>query len=115
MHRDHTLTRRTRSGDILGPHQQVDVMTALKAMTIRPAYQHFEEKSKGSIEMGKLADPIILGKDPRGLPFSVSGTWRNPACGLHRMFEAAYGPARDGLFLNISRYGNLGRGAGDWL
>ena len=59
-----TVTRRTRSGDILGPHQRVDVMTALKAMTIWPAWQHFEENHKGSIEVGKLADFVILSDDP---------------------------------------------------
>lgn len=59
-----TVTRRTRSGDILGPHQRVDVLTALKAMTIWPAYQHFEEDRKGSIEVGKLADFVILSDDP---------------------------------------------------
>jgi len=61
---DATVTRRTRSGDILGPAQRVDVMTALKAMTIWPAWQHFEANSKGSIEAGKLADFVILSKDP---------------------------------------------------
>ncbi len=59
-----TVTRRTRSGDILGPHQRVDVMTALKAMTIWPAWQHFEEDHKGSIEVGKVADFVILSDDP---------------------------------------------------
>ena len=61
---DATVTRRSRSGDIIGPDQRVDVMTALKAMTIWPAYQHFEESSKGSIEAGKLADFVILSTDP---------------------------------------------------
>lgn len=61
---DATVTRRSRSGDIIGPEQRVDVMTALKAMTIWPAWQHFEEKTKGSIEVGKLADFVILDKDP---------------------------------------------------
>ncbi|QSP95397.1 amidohydrolase [Marinobacter salinisoli] len=61
---DATVTRRTRSGDILGPSQRVDVMTALKAMTIWPAWQHFEEKEKGSIEVGKLADFVILSANP---------------------------------------------------
>jgi predicted amidohydrolase YtcJ len=64
---DATVTRRTRSGDILGPAQRVDVMTALKAMTIWPAWQHFEEDKKGSIEVGKLADLIILSKDPAAI------------------------------------------------
>lgn len=61
---DATVTRRSRSGDIIGPDQRVDVMTALKAMTIWPAYQHFEESIKGSIEAGKLADFVILSTDP---------------------------------------------------
>lgn len=61
---DATVTRRSRSGAIIGPDQRVDVITALKAMTIWPAYQHFEEASKGSIEPGKLADFVILSKDP---------------------------------------------------
>jgi len=64
---DATVTRRTRSGDILGPAQRVDVMTGLKAMTIWPAYQHFEEDMKGSIEVNKLADFVILSKDPTAI------------------------------------------------
>lgn len=61
---DATVTRRSRSGDILGPQHRVDVLTALKAMTIWPAWQHFEEHRKGSIETGKLADLVILSDDP---------------------------------------------------
>jgi predicted amidohydrolase YtcJ len=64
---DATVTRRTRSGDILGPSQRVDVITGLKAMTIWPAYQQFEEASKGSIEVGKLADFAILSQDPTAI------------------------------------------------
>ena len=62
---DATATRRARgSGRIVGPEHRVDVITALKAMTIWPAYHHFEEKTKGSLEPGKLADFAILSKDP---------------------------------------------------
>ncbi len=64
---DATVTRRTRSGDILGPDQRVDVMTALKAMTLWPAYQHFEEHNKGSIAVGKLADFVLLSGDPTAI------------------------------------------------
>ncbi len=59
-----TVTRRSRSGDIIGPDQRVDALTALKAMTIWPAYQYFEEGTKGSIEVGKLADLVILSENP---------------------------------------------------
>jgi predicted amidohydrolase YtcJ len=39
-------------------------MTALKPMTIWPAWQHFEKDDKGSIEVGKLADFVIVSDDP---------------------------------------------------
>jgi predicted amidohydrolase YtcJ len=62
---DATVTREARgSGRILGPDQRVDVITALKAMTIWAAYQKFEEDTKGSLSVGKLADFAILSRDP---------------------------------------------------
>lgn len=61
---DATVNRTTRSGQVLGPDQRVDVYTALQAMTIWPAYQHFEELIKGSLEVGKNADLIILDENP---------------------------------------------------
>lgn len=61
---DATVNRTTRTGKVLGPDQRVDAYTALQAMTIWPAYQHFEEDFKGSIEVGKNADLIILDKNP---------------------------------------------------
>lgn len=62
---DATVTRRARgSGVVVGPQHRVDVITALKAMTLWPAYQHFEESRKGSLEVGKLADFVILSADP---------------------------------------------------
>ncbi|MCV2368433.1 amidohydrolase [Roseateles oligotrophus] len=62
---DATVTRRARgSGRIVGAEHRVDVITALKAMTIWPAFHHFEEKTKGSLEVGKLADFAVLSKDP---------------------------------------------------
>lgn len=59
-----TVNRVTRSGQVLGPDQRVDVETALKAMTIWAAWQHFEEDRKGSIEPGKAADLVVLSDDP---------------------------------------------------
>ncbi len=62
---DATVTRRARgTGRVVGPAQRVDVITALKAMTIWPAYHHFEDRTKGSLIPGKLADFAVLSKDP---------------------------------------------------
>lgn len=58
------VNRTTRSGHILGPQHRLTPLVALKAMTLWPAYQHFEEKTKGSLEVGKLADLVILDKNP---------------------------------------------------
>lgn len=59
-----TVTRTTRSGEVLGPQHRVDVMTGLRALTIWPAWQHFEEGRKGSLEVGKLADLVVLSENP---------------------------------------------------
>jgi hypothetical protein len=68
-----TITRVTRSGDVLGPDQRVTPYEGLKAITIWPAYQHFEEKIKGSIEVGKQADFVILSADPLTIdPMSIA-------------------------------------------
>lgn len=58
------VNRKTKSGKILGEDQRVSVYEALKALTINAAYQYFEEDLKGSLEEGKLADLVILDKDP---------------------------------------------------
>ena len=63
-----TVTRKSRSGRVLGPEHRVPVATALKAMTIWPAWQHFEEDNKGSVEVGKLADFVILSDNPLSVP-----------------------------------------------
>jgi predicted amidohydrolase YtcJ len=61
------VNRSTRTGYILGPQHRLDPLIALKAMTIWPAYQHFEEATKGSIEVGKVADLVILSDNPLGV------------------------------------------------
>jgi predicted amidohydrolase YtcJ len=59
-----TVNRKTRSGRVIGPQHRVDPATALKAMTLWSAYQHFEEATKGSIKVGKLADFAVLSDNP---------------------------------------------------
>ena len=63
-----TVTRKSRTGRVLGPEHRVPVATALKALTIWPAWQHFEEDTKGTIEVGKLADFVILSDNPLEVP-----------------------------------------------
>jgi predicted amidohydrolase YtcJ len=62
------VTRRTRSGDILGAAQCIPVDAALKSLTIWPAYHHYEETRRGSIEVDKLADFVVLDKNPLKIP-----------------------------------------------
>ncbi len=59
-----TVNRVTRSGQVLGPEHRTTPLVALKAHTLWSAYQHFEEKTKGSIEVGKLADFVVLDQNP---------------------------------------------------
>jgi predicted amidohydrolase YtcJ len=53
------------SGKVWGANQKISVEEALKLYTLHGAYASFEENLKGSIEVGKLADLVVLGADPR--------------------------------------------------
>jgi len=55
-----TVNRTSRSGQVMGPDERLTPLEALKAVTLWGAYSHFEEDRKGSIEVGKLADLVIL-------------------------------------------------------
>lgn len=56
------------SGEGWHPEQAVSREQALKMFTAWPAYAAFEEKNKGSIEVGKLADLTVLSKDIMKIP-----------------------------------------------
>ncbi|HJO22646.1 MAG TPA: amidohydrolase family protein [Myxococcota bacterium] len=58
------VNRRSSSGAPIGPEQRISVLQALRAVTIDAAYQHFEDHEKGSLEVGKLADLVILSRSP---------------------------------------------------
>ena len=65
----HSVVNRTsRSGDVIGAEQRISVYQALKSITEWAAYQHFEESSKGTIEVGKLADFVVLNQNPLKIP-----------------------------------------------
>ena len=60
-----TATNRvSRSGEIIGENERLTPYEALKCITEWSAYQHFEEDRKGTLEVGKLADLVILDKNP---------------------------------------------------
>ncbi|EPA8366476.1 amidohydrolase [Vibrio fluvialis] len=59
-----TVNRISRTGRVLGPQQKVSAIDGLKAQTLWGATQYKEEKNKGSLEVGKLADLVILSENP---------------------------------------------------
>lgn len=65
------VTRKSMKGESLEgwhPEQAVSREQALKMFTMSAAYAAFEEKDKGSIEVGKLADLTVLTKDIMKIP-----------------------------------------------
>lgn len=59
------VTRKDSSGVVRGGNQRISVDEAIKVWTLDGAYATFEENIKGSIAPGKLADFVVLEKDPR--------------------------------------------------
>ena len=62
------VTRKTRSGELLAPEQAITPAEAIRIYTMFGAHSGFEEKNKGSIEVGKLADLIVVSDDPLTVP-----------------------------------------------
>jgi predicted amidohydrolase YtcJ len=62
------VTRKGSNGIAYGPNQRVNVEEAIRVWTEDGAYTTFEEKTKGSITPGKLADFVALRADPRKVP-----------------------------------------------
>ncbi|MCV7225663.1 amidohydrolase [Mycolicibacterium komossense] len=58
------VNRVARSGEVIGADQRITALEALKTITIDAAHQYFEEADKGSIEVGKLADLVVLESNP---------------------------------------------------
>ncbi len=58
------VNRISRSGETIGADQRVTALEALKAITINAARQYREADTKGSLEVGKLADLVVLDDNP---------------------------------------------------
>jgi hypothetical protein len=65
------VNRRTTSGAVLGEEQRIDVLRALRGVTIDAAHQHFQEGDRGSLEVGKLADLVVLDRSPLEDPTAI--------------------------------------------
>jgi len=69
------VTRKTRSGKyVLGADEAITVDDAIKAVTINAAWQIFEEDTRGSLKVGKLADFTILSRNLKKIP---PEEWKN--------------------------------------
>ena len=62
------VTRKTNNGDTLYAGEGITPMEAIRAYTIDGAHSAWEEEFKGSIEPGKLADLVVLDRDPLTIP-----------------------------------------------
>ncbi len=58
------VTRTAMDGRVWGPRQKITIEEALGVCTLNGAYASFEEHEKGSLEPGKLADLVVLGRNP---------------------------------------------------
>ena len=63
--------RMTHGGYVLGPQQRIDVISALRAVTIDAAWQIFQEDNRGSLEVGKYADLVVLSGSPLANPMAM--------------------------------------------
>jgi hypothetical protein len=62
------VRRELTTGEILAPEERLTIREALTLYTRNGAYAGFEEKSKGSLEPGKLADFIVIDRDVLTVP-----------------------------------------------
>jgi predicted amidohydrolase YtcJ len=62
------VSRKTRDGRVLGPHEKISREEALRIATYNNAFATWEETIKGSIEPGKLADFLVLSGDFMTIP-----------------------------------------------
>src|SRR4026209_1838916 len=63
-----TVSRKTKDRKVFYPDQRMSRMEALKSYTLNAAYAGFEEGSRGSLKVGKLADMTVLSKDITTMP-----------------------------------------------
>ncbi len=65
------VNRVSAEGSRIGPEERITALAALRALTIEPAWQAFQEAEIGSIEVGKQADFTILSGNPLAEPETI--------------------------------------------
>lgn len=65
------VNRVSANGNVIGAGQRISPIQALRAITIDAAWQVFEADNRGSIEVGKWADLIVLSDDPLLNPAAI--------------------------------------------
>lgn len=59
-----SVVRRSTGGEVLGEDQRITAAEGLRSLTANAAYEHRCEDDRGSIEVGKLADLVVLDASP---------------------------------------------------
>jgi predicted amidohydrolase YtcJ len=59
-----SVSRKSRGGVVIGHEQKISMTEALKSLTLYAARQYGEEAKKGSLQVGKLADLVVLSANP---------------------------------------------------
>jgi predicted amidohydrolase YtcJ len=62
------VTRKTSTGQVVGPEEAIGIMDAIRIYTWNGAYLGKDEHRIGSIEPGKLADLIVIDRDITSIP-----------------------------------------------
>jgi predicted amidohydrolase YtcJ len=66
------VTRTSKEGIVIGPNQKISAEEAIRLWTYGGAYASFEEKIKGTLEVGKVSDFVVLSDDPSTVdPFTI--------------------------------------------
>jgi hypothetical protein len=58
------VNRTSKSGKAIGPDERIGTLQALRALTADAALQYREEKERGTLEAGKVADLVLLSANP---------------------------------------------------
>jgi predicted amidohydrolase YtcJ len=58
-----SITRKMHNGEVLYPEERINREEALRMYTTGPAYMQFNEKDRGTLEPGKLADMVVIDRD----------------------------------------------------